>query len=153
MALFAEDLSRRRFCSNVDETTVLPITQTVSSLRLEHTDYVSVVKNTGSKSDLSSTKLSNVFRIGEGLAFKTISAVTRMCPRNTSDITLNRRYSTNDRMLRYLRMRQDRFMDSMFANKPDGKSARGFTCAQVFATEFGWAYPVLMTFFTDRLMS
>ena len=134
VALFAEDLSRRRFCSNVDETTVLPITQTVSSLRLERTDYVSVVRNTGSKSDLSSTKLSNVFGISEGLVVKTMTAVTRICPRNTCDITLNRRYSTNDRMLRYSRMLQDLFMDSMFANKPDGKSARGFTCAQVFAT-------------------
>ena len=98
VVLFAEDLSRRRSCSNVDETTVLPMTQTLSSLRLERTDYVSVVKNTESKSDLNSTKLSNVFGISEGLAVKTMAAATRMCPRNTCDITLNMRYSTNDRM-------------------------------------------------------
>lgn len=46
------------------------------------------------------------------------------------------------------------FMDRMFAARPktgkngkelkglNGKSVRGFTCAQVFATEFGWSYPV-----------
>jgi len=35
-------------------------------------------------------------------------------------------------------------MDTFFASKKSGKSVRGYTCCQVFATEFGHVMPVLM---------
>ena len=58
--------------------------------------------------------------------------------RNTTDITLNRRYSQNDRMVRYRHLNINTFMDTMFASKRVGKSHRDYTCVQVYATEFGW---------------
>ena len=155
--LLSDDLMHRRYCSNVEAGSFGETAQNISGITTKKSDYVKVVKNNGSKSDLSSTRLAEVFNISNGLAVKTMNCVTRMCPRNTADISLNRRYTTNDRMLRYSRMLQDLFMDTMFAAKPrhsangneikgtDGKSVRGFTCAQVFATEFGWAFPVLMS--------
>lgn len=154
--LLAEDLTARRFCSNVDSDHFNESLQNISGVRTCRSQYISVVKSKGAKSDLTATRLAEVFGISNSLAVKTMGVVTRMCPRNTADITLNRRYSTNDRMLRYNRMLKDCFMDTMFAAKPrrtksgkeiqstNGKSVRGFTCAQIFATEFGWAYPVLM---------
>ncbi len=148
--LLAEDLISRRYCSNVESGTFGKSLHNVSCIRTTREQHVYVVKNNGAKSDLTSTRLAEVFGISNSLAVRTMNVVTRLCPRNTADITLNRRYSTNDRMLRYSRMLSDCFMDTMFAAKPrtgkngkemkgtNGKSVRGFTCAQVFATEFGW---------------
>ena len=40
--------------------------------------------------------------------------------------TLNRRYTTNNRMLQYFRIQTDMFMDSYFVSKKLGPSMRGF---------------------------
>lgn len=147
--LLAEDLTARRHCSNVpwnpDQS------HQISSVRHTRTDFISVVKSTGAKSDLTNERLAEIFGISNGLAAKTLQCVTRLCPRNTADISLNRRYSNNDRMLRYNRMLTDLFMDTMFAKSPHGKSARGFTCCQVFATEFGWVHPIPLVARKDHI--
>ena len=144
--LLADDLLARRYASNVTEGTFGPSTHQLSSVRQSRDHFVYSVKSKGAKSDLDSSRLADVFDISKGLAIQTMNTVTRLCPRNIADITLNKRYTTNDRMLRYSRMLKDLFMDTMFAAKPrrtkngkiivgtDGKSARGYTCAQVFAT-------------------
>ena len=56
--------------------------------------------------------------------------------------TLSRRFRTNDRMLRYRRMPCDLYGDTMFCLKIP--SVRGYTMAQIFATDFGWSrcYPM-----------
>ena len=41
-------------------------------------------------------------------------------------------------MLRYLRIQTDMFMDTYFASKKLGPSMRGYKCAQLFVTDFGW---------------
>lgn len=105
---------------------------------------VSVVRSRGSKSDLTPDHLASVWGISRDLAVRTLRVTTRYCPRNTKDISLNKRYSQNDRMLRYDRMISDLFMDTMFAKAKGGRSFRGYTCAQVFATDFGWAKPIFM---------
>ena len=155
--LLADDLLARRYASNVIEGTFGSTNHKISSVRHSKDHFVCSVRSKGAKSDLDSSRLADVFNISKGLAIQTMNTVTRLCPRNTADITLNKRYATNDRMLRYSRMLKDLFMDTMFAAKPrrakngkiivgtDGKSARGYTCAQVFATEFGWAKPILMS--------
>ncbi len=73
----------------------------VSSIRMMRDQHVYVVKNNGAKSDLKSSQLAEVFGISNSLAVQTMNVVTHMSPRNTANITLNRRYSTNDRMLWY----------------------------------------------------
>ena len=92
----------------------------------------------GSTSTLNPSHLSDIWGIGLETAKRTIKVTTRLCPRNTTDITLNRRYNQNDRMIRYKHLNVNMFMDTMFASKRVGKSHRDYTCVQVYATEFGW---------------
>ena len=109
---------------------------------------VNVIKSGNKVSDLTPERLAKVFDISVDKARDTMRVVTRDCPRNTADITLNRRYGNNDCMLRYPKVMHVVYMDTMFAKKGkkgkngkiynSGKSVRGFTCAVVFATEFGW---------------
>ena len=73
------------------------------------------------------------------MARKVILWTTRLCQRNTNDISLNCRYSNNDRMLRYRRVKAVTFTDTLLTSKRC-VSFRGFTCAQIFATEFGYIF-------------
>ena len=69
-------------------------------------------------------------------AKQTIRATTQRGIRDVRHPTLSRRYPTNDRMFRYPRLPHKLFTDTMFAKT---KSYRGNACAQVFASQFGWA--------------
>lgn len=88
-------------------------------------------------------KIARCWSIPLETAKKVIKSTTRLCKRNTNDITLNRRYSNNDRMLRYPRVRAITFMDTLLTSKRC-VSFRGFTCAQIFATEFGYIFATPM---------
>ena len=57
---------------------------------------------------------------------------------------MNQNYTTNDRMLRYMRINQYFFMDTFFATKKGGTSSRGNTCCQLFVTDKGFIYVVPM---------
>ena len=73
------------------------------------------------------------WNIGLKTARRKIQATTRLCPRNTPDITLNRRNQLNNRIIKYKNLATDMFCDTMFASIRAGKSVRNFTCSQVFA--------------------
>jgi len=88
----------------------------ISSVRCEN----------GQLSKLDPNKLSAMWNIGVDIARKTIQNSTQLCPRNSTEITLNRRYSTNDRMLRYKHLNTNMYSDTMFASKRIGKSIRNF---------------------------
>lgn len=75
-------------------------------------------------------------------AKRTIDTTTQRGVRTCLYPNLSRRFDTNDRMLRYTRLRPVIFTDTMFANI---KSRRNNKCAQVFATNFGWVFVVPMT--------
>jgi hypothetical protein len=122
--LLADDLIARRHCSNTTPLLLEDKINRISSIRSSRDHMINVVKNNGTKTDLTSERLAEVFDISNSLAIKTMGAVTRMCPHNTADITLNRRYATNDRMLQYSRMLKDLFTDTMFAARPK-KNKRG----------------------------
>ena len=70
-------------------------------------------------------------------ATTTVLATTQRLVRSLLEPTLNRRYKTNDRMLRYFRIQTDMFMDTYFASKKLGPSMRGYTRAQLFVTDLG----------------
>ena len=109
------------------------------------TQHVYSIKTAnGTRSTLTPKRLANVWEIGLETARKTIMATTRSCPRNTTEITLNRRYESNDRMLRYKHIDTVIFMDTIFTSKKTGKSQRDFSCVQVYATEFGWVRADMM---------
>ena len=87
--------------------------------------------------------LSKIWRISHDDAQRTIDAATQMSIR-TDDPVLSRNYSTNDRMLRYKRIKDFFFMDTFFATKKGGQSSRGHTCCQLFVTDKGFIYVVPM---------
>ena len=72
------------------------------------------------------------WRIRKEEATATVLATTQRLVRSLLEPTLNRRYKTNDRILRYFRIQTDMFMDTYFSSKKLGPSMRGYTCAQLF---------------------
>ena len=87
--------------------------------------------------------LSKIWRISHDDAQRTID-VTTQTSTQTDDPTLSRNYSTNDRMLRYNRIKEYFFMDTFFATKKGGQSSQGHTCCQLFVTDKGFIYVVPM---------
>ena len=85
--------------------------------------------------------LTKIWRISHEDAQRTINVTTQTFTR-TDDPTLSRNYSTNDRMLRYKRIKDYFFMDTFFATKKGGQSSRGHTCCQPFVTDKGFIYVV-----------
>ena len=75
--------------------------------------------------------LSKIRRISHEDAQRTIDITTQMFSQ-TDDPELSRNYSTNDRMLRYKRIKDLFIMDTFFATKKGGQSSRGHTCCQLF---------------------
>mgnify|MGYP006186246423 CR=1 FL=1 len=69
-------------------------------------------------------------------AQKTIQATTQRGIRTMLHPLLSRRFRTNDRNLLYHQLAHPVFSDTMFTSTV---SRRGNRCAQVYATDFGWA--------------
>ena len=90
------------------------------------------------KYPITEKELMERWRIRNEEATATVLATTQRLVRSILEPTLNRRYKTNDRMLRYFRIQTDMFMDTYFASKKLGPSIRGYTCAKLFVTDFGW---------------
>ena len=95
------------------------------------------------KKNVDATHLSKVWRIDLETAKRTL-AVTSQSAQRTDNPSLSRNYRTNDRMLRYKRIREFFFMDTFFATKKAGTSTRGHTCCQLFVTDKGFVYVVPM---------
>ena len=53
-------------------------------------------------------------------------------------------YGSNDRILRYKRIAEYFFMDTLFDTKKAGNSLRGPRCCQIFFTNNGFVYVVPM---------
>ena len=87
--------------------------------------------------------LSKIWRICHEDSQRTIDVTTQMSIR-TDDPVLSRNYSTNERMLRYKRIKDLFFMDTFFATKKGGQSLRGYACCQLFVTDKGFIYVVPM---------
>ena len=114
------------------------VTRRASEMGFSEHKIYSIKTADGVRSSIKPADLASIWNIGLETARRTLKVTTRLCPRNVDDITLNRRYSVNDRMIRYRRIDAPIFMDTMYASKRAGKSFKGFTCVQVYASEFGW---------------
>ena len=60
-------------------------------------------------------------------ATATVLETTQRLVISILESTLNRRYKTNDSMLRYFRIQTDMVMNTYFASKKLGPSMRGYT--------------------------
>lgn len=86
--------------------------------------------------------LAKRWRIGLDIAERTINATTQRIVRKLTGEDMNRRFSTNDRQLRYRRLAQTIFTDTLKAKIKSWFRKNKY--AQVFATEFGFvrAFPM-----------
>ena len=114
-------------------------------------ESISVVNSSGAKSDLSPRRLAKVLDTSVEDAIKTMKITERFLPRNTKDITLDRRHDQDDMILRYKRMKWPLYSDTAFASgsrskkknskrRKVGTSVRGHTCFQTSVTEYGWVH-------------
>jgi len=108
------------------------------------TSTISGVHTSNKRGKLKPVELAETLNIPLEMARRTLKATTQLALRSSENPSLTRKYRTNDRMLRYPRVYTKVFMDTMFASTKSSKSIRGFTSCQVFATEFGHVYTVLM---------
>lgn len=93
--------------------------------------------------DTDAQHLSTIWRIDLETAKRTLETTSQHCARTPGD-DLSRNYSTNDRMLRYKRIKEYFFMDTFYATSKAGKSTRGHTCCQLFVTDKSFVYVVPM---------
>ena len=132
----------------------MPESSNVSSedMAFEDDDTLDVFMASATHADkprgTSAETLSKVWRIDLETARKTLE-VTSQYKSHSEDTEFSRKYSTNDRMLRYKRINEYFFMDTFFATSKGGKSTRGHTCVQVFVTDKGFIYVVPMKKHSD----
>ena len=69
------------------------------------------------------------------LLINTVRMTTQRGVRTCLYPAMTRRFTTNDRMLRYKRLPHPVYTDTMFSGV---KSSQGNTCAQVYCTDYGW---------------
>ena len=98
------------------------ITQRSSEIGLSTYKVYSIKTASGAKSLISPKELAEMWNIGLETARGTLKVTTRLVPQNVHDITLNRRYAANDRMIRYRHIQTPIYMDTMYASKRAGKS-------------------------------
>ena len=86
-------------------------------------------------------KLAEKWMVSPEIARNTLARTTRRGIRTTGNSTLSRRFSTNDRHMRYKQIPHDMFTDTL---KASVKSRMGDVYAQVFCTGFRWsrAFPM-----------
>jgi hypothetical protein len=95
------------------------------------------------KRTIQAEHLSKIWKIDMDTASKTIDITHQNVNRKRS-ADLLRNYATNDKMLRYTRIKEFFFMDKFYATKKAGKSLRGNACCQLFVTDKGSVYVVPM---------
>ncbi len=90
---------------------------------------------------INAEALAEKWMVSPDVARRTLARTTRRGIRTLANSTLSRRFSTNDRQMRYKRLRHDLYTDTMKASTPSRKRE---LYAQVFCTDFRWsrAFPM-----------
>jgi hypothetical protein len=96
---------------------------------------VSGVKSSAKMNKVDAEALSQKWGIGIESARRTIRVSTQRGVRTVLHPALSRRFRTNDRQLRYRRLRSDVFTDTLITNVISKRMNR---YAQVFVTSYGW---------------
>jgi len=123
---------------------------TSGETRSAGTNQVCGVKTSRKRGAVDPDELAELWRIGTDAAKRTLDTCTQLLVRSSQDPTLNKRFSTSDRRLRYNRISSNVFMDTFFTLQPERsgskeggtRSLRGFGCAQVFVTDFNHTHVV-----------
>ena len=82
--------------------------------------------------------LQKIWRIDSETAKRTIKTTSQL---NRQDVNskLSRNFGTNDRMLRYRRIKSFFFTDTFYVTKK-AASSRGYTCMQIFVSDMGYVF-------------
>ena len=132
--------------NHTDENSMDDPTPESELMDLEEDDLDNLMASTeqvGKPRGVDPKHLSRTWRISHEHAKNSIDVTTQASIRKLNPV-LSRDYSTNDRMLRYKRIKDFFFMDTFFATKKGGQSSRGHTCCQLFVTDKGFIYVVPM---------
>ena len=101
--------------------------------------------------NISADQLSKAWKIDRDSAKRTLDVTSQHCKRKVNP-ALSRNYPTGDRMLWYKQLKEFFFVDTFFitrntSGKKKGRRTtleRGHTCCQLFVTDKGFIYVVLM---------
>ena len=102
---------------------------------------ISSVSSSAKKPKIDPSTLARKWGIGLDVAQNTIRKTTQRGVRTVLHPTLSRRFRTNNRQLRYRRLRSNMFSDTLISSIT---SKDGNKYAQVFCTDYGWtrAFPM-----------
>ena len=91
---------------------------------------------------ITAENLSKIWRIDHATADRTLKVTTQLNHQGGSK-NLSRHFGTNDRMLRYRRIKSEFYTDTFFVTGK-AKSTRGYTCMQIFVSDKGFVkvYPM-----------
>jgi hypothetical protein len=115
---------RRIFSVELDPSHVFPSYDTVALL------------SSKSQSSINPQVLAKFWGIGLEAARKTIAATTQRAIRSTPTPSVERRWPTNDRSVRYKRLAHTVYHDTLYSQQV---SMRMNKCSEIYATDFGWS--------------
>jgi hypothetical protein len=106
--------------------------------------HVSAIHSSRRANAVTPEQLSSRWNIGLRKAKQTLQVTTQRGTRTIAYPTLESRFRTNDRQLRYRRLKTALYTDTMFASTV---SSRGNTCAQIFVNDLEWvrSFPLTRT--------
>jgi hypothetical protein len=109
--------------------------------RLERCVQVGSVHSTQRANKTTPEQLASRWNIGLDKAKKTLAVTTQRGTRTVAFPSMEARFRTNGRQLRYRRLSTALYTDTMFASVP---SRRENNCAQIFVNDLEWcrAYPL-----------
>ena len=106
---------------------------------------------TGGPKGVTADMLSKIWTISYEMAVNTIS-LTSQLNLEGENTSLARNLGTNERILRYRRIKSHFLTDTLFVTK-EAKSTRGHTCMQIFVSEKGFVKVYPMNHQRDYLVS
>ena len=118
---------------------------------LEADRYMASAAHASPRKYISADQLNKVWKIDCESAQRTLDVTSQNCRRKVNP-DLSRNYPTGDRMLRYKQLKEFFFVDTFsvtrdtFGKKKGSRttSERDHTCCQLFFTDKGFIYVVLM---------
>ena len=109
---------------------------------IDETEFEIFSASAGKPTTVSAEFLAKVWNINQDLATKAIDQNTHLNRKDHSN-DLTKMFNTNDRMLRYKRIKSQFFTDTFFVTK-SATSSRGHTCAQIFVSDKSFVAIYLM---------
>jgi Reverse transcriptase (RNA-dependent DNA polymerase) len=138
---FADEEALRNNADNEDIQVLAVLDEEHFSRDIYEQFGVSALKSDNPRYKLTPEVLATTWGIGLSIAKQTLAATTQRAVKTVVSPSIERRWPTGDRPLRYRKLHHQVFHDNM---KSKTKSLRGNTCCEIYATDFGWsrAFPL-----------